>query len=96
MRRILTACICVAILALSGCKEQRTRYDILLKNGSTSPEQKTAPSKIDFRGLDLTTAPHSIRSSDLPDLWEERPKGSQSYEIRKDEICSYMGLDGTV
>ncbi len=99
MRRILTACICVAILALPGCKgcrEERARYGSMLKTKPAPRNQAPAPSELNFRGLDLTTAPRTTRSSDLPDLWEERPKGSRSYEIRKDVICSYMGLDGTV
>ena len=49
-----------------------------------------------FRGLDLTTAPRTTHTSDLPDLWEEIPEGSRSFEIRKDVECVYSGFDGTV
>ena len=54
------------------------------------------PSEQKFHGLDLAAAPRTTRASDLPDLWEERPKGSRSFEIRKDVRCVYSGLDGAV
>jgi hypothetical protein len=97
MRRILTACICVAILAFpgcKGCKEQRARYGSMLRTKPASPVRTASASKQNFRGLDLTTASHTTRTSELPEVWEERPKGSQSYVIRKDVIC-YTGLDQT-
>jgi hypothetical protein len=49
-----------------------------------------------FHGADLTKAPRTTDSRKLPDLWVERPKGSLSFEIRKDVKTVYSGLDGTV
>ena len=49
-----------------------------------------------FHGADLAKAPRTTDTRKLPDLWEERPKGSLSFEIRKDVKCVYSGLDGTV
>jgi len=49
-----------------------------------------------FRGLDLTDVPRSRDWAALPDLWEERPPGSKSYEIRKDVVVTDHGVDGTV
>ncbi len=61
-----------------------------------SSAKKARPSTQEFHGLDLAKAPRTTRASELPDLWEERPKGSRSFEIRKDVKCVYSGLDGTV
>ena len=99
MQRILTACMCAAVLALpgcKGCKEQRARYGPALKAGPAPRVQAATPSAGKFRGLDLTTAARTTRAGDLPDLWEERPRGSGSFEIRKDVRCVYHGLDGAV
>ena len=49
-----------------------------------------------FRGLDLTNAPRTTDVAKLPDLFEERPPGSKSYEVRKDVVVTHQGLDGTV
>ncbi len=39
--------------------------------------------RVMFLGLDLTDAPRTTKAWDLPDLWEERPAGSKSYELRE-------------
>ena len=99
MQRIVTTFLCVTVLAFVGCgwyKEKRARQRAKLKARPTPRVQVGSPSKWNFHGLDLTTAPRTTRSSDLPDVWEERPKGSHSFEIRKDVECSYSGLDGAV
>lgn len=56
----------------------------------------THSSMQNFHGVDVTKAPRTTDTRNLPDLWEERPKGSLSFEIRKDVQCVYSGLDGTV
>jgi Tol biopolymer transport system component len=56
----------------------------------------SAKERIEFFGLDLTEAPSTTKSADLPDLFEELPPGSKSYEIAKDVAVAYSGLDGTV
>ena len=60
-----------------------------------APSFMTTPAQ-SFRGLDLTTAPRTTRTGEPADLWEERPRGSQSYSIRDDVVCVYRGLDATV
>jgi beta-lactamase regulating signal transducer with metallopeptidase domain len=47
-----------------------------------------------FHGLDLASATATSVPEELPDLWEERPSGSKSYEIRDGVYCVYQGLDG--
>ena len=52
-----------------------------------------------WRGLNLTTAPVTTDTSRLTDIWEERPPGSKSYEIREDVIVIRLRnvfADGTV
>jgi hypothetical protein len=44
----------------------------------------------------VSNVPVTTKSSKLPDLWEERPPGSKSWEIRKDVKVLHNGLDGTV
>jgi hypothetical protein len=98
MLRIALLVICLTALGALGCKESKetaARTRVALGVPSTRTP-RTTPTVQVFHGLDLTTAPRTTRSSDLPDIWEERPEGSKSYEIRKDVICVYSGLDGTV
>jgi hypothetical protein len=52
--------------------------------------------RIEFFGLDLTDAPRTTKSADLPDLFEERPPGSKSYEIAEGVIAMYGRFDGIV
>jgi hypothetical protein len=49
-----------------------------------------------FRGLTLSGTPFTSDSRELPDLFEERPAGSRSFEIRSEVSVPYAGLDGTV
>lgn len=70
-------------------KEQEVRLR-LAENDTAAAASKT------FYGLDLTSAPAHTDAATLPDLWEERPAGSGSYEMRKEVFCVYLGLDGTV
>lgn len=99
MRKILIVSLCVALLALPGCKgcgDRRARHGT---ESGTKPEQSTQTrptSSQSFRGLDLAKVPRTTRVSELPDVWEERPQGSRSFEIRKDVVCVYSGLDGAV
>jgi len=46
--------------------------------------------------MELSKAPQTTDCSKVPDLWEARPKGSHSYEMRKDIKIVYSGFDGTV
>ena len=51
-----------------------------------APGDKATPpaggkKRLIFHGLDLTDAPRTTKSAELPDLWEEVPPGSKSYEI---------------
>ena len=86
-----------SLLLLPGCKEERARM------GGAS-KAKPGPNKVVktegmlmFHGLDLTNAPRTSRSAELPDLWEERPAGSLSYEMREEVKCVvHQGLDGMV
>jgi len=43
-----------------------------------------------FLGVDLAGAPGEWRSENLPDLWEERPPGSKSFEMR-DDVAIWSG-----
>ncbi|MHC4568629.1 MAG: HEAT repeat domain-containing protein, partial [Planctomycetota bacterium] len=73
-------------------------------NGRVQIEYRKVPAQVEteksqsliFHGLDLAVAPHTSNSSKLPDLFEARPPGSESYHIRKDVTVVYMGSDGTV
>ena len=49
-----------------------------------------------FHGMELATAFRTTNTEKLPDLWKELPKGSRSFEIRKDVAIVYSGLDGVV
>jgi beta-lactamase regulating signal transducer with metallopeptidase domain len=46
-----------------------------------------------YHGLDLTGIPFSTLPQQLPDLWEERPPGSKSYEMRKDVNAIFQDID---
>ena len=76
------------IIALLACV-------ISLAPGASAATPEDAARK-NFHGVDLSKAPHTSDSKKLPDLWEERPKGSHSFEIRTDVKIVYDGLDGTV
>jgi hypothetical protein len=60
----------------------------------TIPERRKG--RIEFFGLDLTDAPRTTKSADLPDLFEEHPPGSKSYEIAGGVTVIYGGFEGTV
>jgi hypothetical protein len=97
MRAILSLCMCAAALAVVGCQTSEE----VGAGGTSTVEAEPAPrvqvastSEGSFRGFDLTTAPRTTRAGEPSDLWEERPKGSLSFEIRKDVVCVYSGLDG--
>ncbi|MHC4693213.1 MAG: M56 family metallopeptidase, partial [Planctomycetota bacterium] len=60
----------------------------------TIPERRKG--RIEFFGLDLTDAPHTTKLADLPDLFEERPPDSKSYEIAGGVTVIYGGFEGTV
>ena len=49
-----------------------------------------------FRGIDLSKAPSTTKTRDLPEIWEARPPGSVSFEIRKDVIVFPVGFEGVV
>jgi hypothetical protein len=98
MLRIVLMVICLAALGALGCKESketaaRTRAALGSRSSRTP---KATPTARVFHGLDLTTASRTTDASTLPDIWEERPAGSKSYEFRKDVVCVYKDLDGTV
>ncbi len=59
-------------------------------------EDTSASNRIEFLGLDLTDAPRTTKSADLPDLFEARPPGSKSYHRREDIDIVYSGLVGNV
>jgi len=48
----------------------------------SNPVEIEIVGQITFLGLDLTDAPRTTKAENLPDLWEERPPGSKSYEMR--------------
>ena len=50
---------------------------------TTRPALVEAPPRI-WPGLDLSKAPMTVHSSELPEIWEERPPGSRSYNVRPD------------
>ncbi len=49
-----------------------------------------------FRGIDLTKTPSTTKTKELPEIWEARPPGSSSYEIRKEVIVYPVGFEGVV
>ncbi len=49
-----------------------------------------------FHGLDLSAEPVTTDFEGVPDLFEERPAGSKSYEVRDDVTVLPVGYDGTV
>jgi len=79
-----------------GCREQNARLRTATGSGSAQPDEPSAPSALNFHGLNLISAPHTNRPGDLPDLWQELPKGSGSFEIRREVKCVYNEIDGTV
>ncbi len=90
-------CSMIVFLAgCKGCKEQQARKRIMSTPHSTPPAILSRSPENSFHGLDLSSSARTTRPADLPDLWEEVPKGSRSYEIRKDVRCIYSGIDGTV
>ncbi|MBN2437533.1 MAG: biopolymer transporter ExbD, partial [Deltaproteobacteria bacterium] len=70
-------------------KEQEVRQRLAGKKAVAAASQL-------FHGLDLSAAPAHTDAAGLPDLWEEQPAGSGSYEMRKEVVCVYSGLDGAV
>lgn len=66
----------------SRAREARMRRAAGSQRPATRPT--TTPSKLVWRGLDLSAAPVAVGGSTLPDIWEERPAGSRSYEVRAD------------
>ena len=96
MRRMAAVCTCAALLAVCGCQEQRARYLSRSKSKPASTVPAVHRSGEKFRGFDLSKTPRTTRTSDLPDLWEERPQGSGSFEVRKEAACVYSELDGAV
>jgi hypothetical protein len=90
--------MCASAIALAGCgtfKELGSRHRPATR-GTPPSAHATTPAEQSFRGLDLTTAPCTADPSALPDVWEERPLGSGSYELRTAVKCVYSGLDGVV
>jgi len=75
-----------------GTARLRAATGIKRAKGKTSEQSK----KIEFLGLDLTDAPRTTDWAQLPDLFEERPAGSKSYEIRTDVAVVFSSLAGTV
>ena len=95
--------ICLAPAFVIGCNKQREERATRLVVGVKAqipqiqpPTPSNATPKRTFHGIDLSLTSHTTRSSDLPDLWEERPKGSRSFEMREDVVCVYSGFDGSV
>ncbi|UCG48508.1 MAG: hypothetical protein JSU94_01790 [Phycisphaerales bacterium] len=98
MRRMVTTYVCVAMLAMGGCRGCRERGARYRRAAGIKTRQQEASSteQLEFRGLDLAAAPRTRRTGEPADLWEERPAGSGSYEIREQVECVYSGLDGVV
>jgi hypothetical protein len=102
MRKILIMGAMIAALApagCNGCKELRARLGGAIRQRRPQPSPvQPAPTATqqNFLGLDLTAAPRSTRPSDLPDLWEEVPPGSLSFEMLEAVQCVYSGVDGSV
>ncbi len=61
--------------------------------GSAEPAK---PHPLDFHGIDLAKAPVTTAHERLSDLFEERPPGSKSYELRRDVLSVYSDVDGSV
>ncbi len=99
MKHVVLPSFCLMLLAVSGCKgcrEQHARTHAILKTKPAPSVQTACPSAEKFHGLDLTKAPRTTRESDLPDLWEERSEGSDSFIMRNDVRRVYSGFDGAV
>jgi hypothetical protein len=90
MKRLLV--LTVIGYSLFSCEFLFCSPSLFASDGASSTHLPTQS----FHGADLTKAPQTSDSKKLPDLWEERPKGSHSFEFRKDVKIVYSGLDGTV
>ena len=106
MRGFSTIGVSIGLVLFWGCgevKEAAVRsvklaeeeVPALVQEVRPHPSEALAPPQ-SFRGFDLRSAPRTTNVSDLPELWEERPAGSKSYEIQDDVECVYSGLDGMV
>jgi len=62
-------------------KGVKIRYKMV--QGAAGAKDTAEPRRTVFRGLDLSDAPRTSNMADLPDLLEERPAGSQSFELRR-------------
>ena len=49
-----------------------------------------------YRGIDLAKAPVTIQVETLPDIWEPRPPGSHSYEVRSDVTITQPEMGTTI
>jgi hypothetical protein len=70
--------------ATSPGDEREAKVRAALAAGRPAIAPATAPAKLIWRGLDLSAAPVSPISAYPWDIWEERPAGSGSYEVRAD------------
>lgn len=64
-------------------------------SGESAPDPETKNDKL-FHGWKLHPDKATTKVERLPDLWEEHPSGSQSYEIHRKVEVVYSGFDGTI
>ena len=76
--------------------EERVRGKGGRRKPGARPAIRPGSKSLMFHGVDLSGLPVHTAGADLPDLYVERPKGSKSWEMRKDLRVLYQGPDGTV
>jgi hypothetical protein len=67
-------------------RERGERASLALEPRATARDAPAEALPRIWRGLDLSKAPVSADTSRLPEIWEERPRGSRSYSVRADVI----------
>ena len=82
-------------------KEHFARYDNQnqtdrIPRDIQPPEPRTYEEHQSFRGLDLTKVPSTTRYANIPDLFEARPPGSQSFHLRNNVVVVESGIDGSL
>ncbi len=73
-----------------------TRHKVSKTAARAKMSSKPALAAKSFRGIDLTKAPATTRAGEPAEIWEARPPGSLSFEIREEVIVFPVGLEAVV
>jgi hypothetical protein len=78
--------VLVAVIASTGCsgiRKTTSNAPPAKDQAATASSAASSAKPLQWRGRDLTSYPPQTDATKLPEIWEEVPPGSQSYEVRK-------------